>query len=762
MSKSLLSVLTASAALCSLGDVTMSKIGEYAFSVDGCGGITYAGGNRFYVLRDHDDTSGKAQVYPLTLGYNATSGAITSQTLGTPATPGANADSEGIAFDPGAGTIWISDEATPTICEFYDYGMATTRAAAPVPAVQKNSKRSNRSLEALTISGDGLTMWTANEQALTCDGDSSDGNTSVRTVVRLTKFVRPTVSGNWTPAGEWPYKCDTCGGTTSSQSGLSGLCALPDGSLLTLEREVSVSTSGRCRIYRVTPEALAAATEVSSVPALKDVSYTEVSKGSALINFDNSSESGLFAYNMIVYEGICLGPRLSDGSLAVYLVSDGGATKTQSIATAYTMSRLCALKLSGLDVHTVDLSAPTTGDTPSVVGSNYRYESGSTVSVTLDGEGLSPVAYTNRGDRVAEASWSLATSGRSGTGTAASFTVTGDDRLVWTVKESVASTPIVGHDTFEEPEAGTESAALAGWSANGTVVAATYAAPAVGVPMQKATHTKVLAVEDMISRDYASTENTRQQLDMMVKVVRPADDEIRAGDGYQGGLAVSPDGRFRVCHAAPDGSLTNSVASDAVFADGEWVRVTLAFDYAAASPSFTLRLNGEPCGTYPIVGSGRRISGVDVTGDTALDDVIFTDGVPDFEIAQDPSSTSPVPAGVKVPTAWYDRYSQSWSSAGTDADGDGLVGWQEYLAGSSPVDAESKFKITDFQVDSNDVEITFSGALPRTDLLKLKCYAELGGTESDVTGEVTEEDGVSVWRATAPAKARFFRAYIEP
>ena len=754
----LVSFAAACAAECLFGAVTMTKVGEYDFSVDGCGGITYAGGDTFYVLRDHDPSDGKAKVYPLTLGYNAGTGAITSQTLGEPATPGSNADSEGIAFDPGAGTLWISDEATPTIREFYPYGMATTRAQAPVPNVQKTSKRDNRSLEALTISGDGLSMWTANEQALTCDGESSDGNTTVRTVVRLTKFTRLTVSGDWQPAGQWAYACDTCAGSTHAQSGLSGLCALPDGSLLALEREVSVSTSGRCRIYRVTPEELAKATDVSSIAALSGATYTAVNKGSALIDFNNDDESWLLEYNMIVYEGICLGPRLSDGSVAVYLVSDGGETKSVSIATAYTLPRLCALKLSGLDISTIDLSAPTSGDTASTVGSNYRYLNGATVSVTLDGEGVSPVAYTNRGARVADVSWSLSTSKRGGQGAEATFTVSGDDRLDWTVVSSVANTPIIADDSFEGYEVGTPAETLPGWTEAGNVIAETYPAPAVGFPMQRTTHTKVLAVEDGVSRDYDSTDGCRQQLDMMVRVVRTAGGCQPECAGCQSCIWFAGDGRCHVVHAAPDGSKTDSVVSETVYAQGDWVRLSMSFDYTGAKPGFTLRLNGAYCGEYACLGGKSKISGFDVTGETALDDVIFTDGEPAFEVAANASST--VPKGVTVSQTWLDRYGLAWNDTEGDADADGLKTWEEYLADSSPIDGTSVFAIADFKVIGNVVSIAFTGNLPRPDLLKVKWCAALGGAKSEVSGTVTTEDGVSVWRATVPAEARFFRAYL--
>jgi hypothetical protein len=320
----------------------IDKIGEYSFEKDGCGGIAWSGrAGLFYVLRDHAGDN-KSKVYPVSFAINPATGAIVEQTLGAEFTPGSLGDAEGIARDPRTGALWISDEAGPTIAE-YALGGAATGRTAPVPAIQGSYKRGNRSLEALTVSPDGLTMWTANEQALTCDGDSSDGNTTVSTVVRLTRFTRATTQSDWETAGEWAYACDPCGGSNYAQSGLSGLCALPDGSLLALEREVSITTWGRCRIYRITTGALAEATEISGIAALTEAeSYTPVAKGTSLVEIRG------VILNIIVYEGIALGPILNDGSRAVYLVSDGGETKTVSILTAKTVPKICALKLTGL------------------------------------------------------------------------------------------------------------------------------------------------------------------------------------------------------------------------------------------------------------------------------------------------------------------------------------------------------------------------------------------------------------------------------
>ena len=327
--------------------LSLAKIAEYDFPSNGCGAITYSGqGGIFYVLQDHDD-DGYAKIHPLSLGIDPATGAILSQTLGTAFTPAGLRDAEGLALDPLSGTLWASSEWTPpSITEFETDGTATGRTA-PVPAVQRNKLRSNLSLESLTISPDGLTMWTANEQALMCDGESSSGNTNVATVVRLTRFTRETAQNNWQAAGEWAYACDPCANATFAECGLSGLCALPDGSLLALEREVSIATWGRCRIYRITTGALAAATEVSNLSSVTNSTVSLVAKGSPLVSF-----TGTDLNNIIVYEGIALGPKLGDGSRSIVLVSDGGATMTKTVlgftVTAKTVSRICALKLTGL------------------------------------------------------------------------------------------------------------------------------------------------------------------------------------------------------------------------------------------------------------------------------------------------------------------------------------------------------------------------------------------------------------------------------
>lgn len=247
---------------------------------------------------------------------------------------------------------------------------------------------------------------------------------------------------------------------------------------------------------------------------------------------------------------------------------------------------------------------------------------------------------------------------------------------------------------------------------------------------------------------------------MMLRVVRLETGVPAPLDGRQACIRIGPDGRFRVISADESGAQTEVVASDTAYADGEWVRVSLSFDYTGAVPQFTLRLNGAYCGVYRCLGARRKVSGLDVTT-AMIDDVLFTDGEPGFEVAASVSAApSTVPAGVTVSQTWLDRHGLAWGDTESDADGDGFNVWQEYLAGTSPTDGSSVFAISDFAVAGSVVSVTFTGDLPRPDLLKLRWCERLGGPQREVAGEVRTEGGVSVWRATVPAEARFFRAYL--
>ncbi|MCR5752555.1 MAG: esterase-like activity of phytase family protein [Kiritimatiellae bacterium] len=96
-------------------------------------------------------------------------------------------DVEGCAFDPASGNVWVSQEClsktTRSLIREFSPANGAELRSAPVPVIL-NQSAENYSLEALTISGDGLTMWTCNEESLMCDGELSAKDTG--SVVRLT------------------------------------------------------------------------------------------------------------------------------------------------------------------------------------------------------------------------------------------------------------------------------------------------------------------------------------------------------------------------------------------------------------------------------------------------------------------------------------------------------------------------------------------------------------------------------------------------
>lgn len=102
--------------------------------------------------------------------------------------------------------------------------------------------------------------------------------------------------------------------------GVSELCALPDGRLLVLEREafipkIKIGAFCKCKLYLINPlnsEEFSMKEKFSSdTPFLKKRLLTEWKTGLSL-----SKRS--FAN----YEGMCLGPKLEDGSQVVILLSD--------------------------------------------------------------------------------------------------------------------------------------------------------------------------------------------------------------------------------------------------------------------------------------------------------------------------------------------------------------------------------------------------------------------------------------------------------
>ena len=273
---------------------------EYRAATD-FSGLTWAGGSDYFTVSDKVKA-----VFPMSIAVEPSSGQILTASIGT-ALPVKTklADFEGIAFVPDKRRVYVSTETGDGIFGFD----LRKRSVIPVAVPPIFSKaRNNKSLESLTYDATVGNFWTANEEALKCDGPMSAREHG--TVVRLQRF-----DGRFSPLSQFAYVTETSmfrvpGGGT----GVSDLALLPNGELLVLERVVGLLGLS-AKIYRAE---LRGASDISKVPALEGADYTPA--GKTLI-FSRATLSNNF-------EGIALGPALADGWRSLILIADSGGGTT--------------------------------------------------------------------------------------------------------------------------------------------------------------------------------------------------------------------------------------------------------------------------------------------------------------------------------------------------------------------------------------------------------------------------------------------------
>ncbi len=332
--------------------LSLSSVGEFALPstwqgtpIRGVSGLTRVADDSYYAIRDS-----RGLLYSLTVGVDRATGAVTNCLVTGATRLAGRGDLECVVWDAARRCVWTADEDDGSIRAF-DPVMGGELACVTVPKLF-DAFRFNFSFEALALRANGLEMWTCNEEALNRreavrrvakkatpvrpdTPDVDDGPLATRgrgSRIRLQRFTRTDPMADWRVAGQWMYETDPIGGNDfmgKSRSGVADLLCLDDGTLLALEREMSIKKghflpSFRCRIYQIDRTG---ADDVSDRISLKDVACRSVAK------------KRLFGANtgLAMYEGICLGPKLADGSRSVLLISDGddGAA-----------NRILALKLS--------------------------------------------------------------------------------------------------------------------------------------------------------------------------------------------------------------------------------------------------------------------------------------------------------------------------------------------------------------------------------------------------------------------------------
>ena len=566
------------------GTVARRSAGPAALS-----GITYAGGATCYVIADNGEECG---LYKAIVNLGSDGLSVSGYSVGSRVPLAMVSDIEGVAYDPASGNVWVSDEATQTITEFDPASGAALRRV-DVPAVMKQIV-GNYGFESLTISGDGLAMWTANEEALTVDGARSSYSSG--TTVRLVKFTRTTVRDGWTLSAMYAYTTERWHEQGSfdgrGRRGVSDLCALPDGSLLVLERELSASSGILfddprffCSIYQITPEAMAAATDIKGPEfdvGLRNVSgWKAVDKGEKGLGhwlYDNISYTGHEDEAWSNFEGLCLGPRIASGATSLLMVTDAG--------DGFSDAQIVPFAMTGLSIRTLSFASPPAG-IPSCAGSNYRFLDNAAVNLSL--AGMTASSYVPDGSlRHTCAGWTATgQTPSSGTGAEASFVVSADGEFSWNVKTETVSSGYRIADSFEGFAAGTTVGDLDGWSGgNCPVVEQTYApAEPPGYVMTREPHTRILdAGVDDADRELPSGMSGDDRLDMMVRVRRSASALKPSSADAQIEIAADPQGRLCLWHAYPkeDGLAQGWIPlSETTHADGVWVRLGIAFDYGS-------------------------------------------------------------------------------------------------------------------------------------------------------------------------------------
>ena len=268
-------------------------------------GITYAGGNLYYAVADRE-----GKMYPLLIRFGKDTQLPKKPRFEECVTLEGARDLEAVAWDPLHKTVWAADEADASIREF-DPATGRRLGELAVPQVFRKF-RPNLAFEALAISPDGLELWTANEEALSCDGATA--NSKSGSLVRLCRFCRADANDPWKIDGMWAYETDPTNGESYKgflASGVSGLMVEPSGTVYALEREFSQTLlpGFRARIYKLD---LSNAEKVSETPFCEKKPERTISKE---LVFGKAT-------GIAMYEGCCFGPKLKDGRLVV-LCSDG-------------------------------------------------------------------------------------------------------------------------------------------------------------------------------------------------------------------------------------------------------------------------------------------------------------------------------------------------------------------------------------------------------------------------------------------------------
>lgn len=267
-------------------------------------GITWLGNSRYAVANDKSPTAG---FYLMTIKTDSISGALLSVREDSFLTSGLpNRDEEGICYVPQTETVFVSGEKDQQILEYNLQGQLTGRKLN-IPEIFKTAA-DNGGFEALTYQPQTHCFWTTSEFTLKTDGQKPTIERKIKNRLRLQSF-----GDDLQPKEQYWYETDstiTKKRKGRSILGVSGLAALDDGRIVVLEREMyfpkkQIGSYCLVKLYMVNPS--------QHQPG-------EVLRKTLLTQF--RTKVNLIRRNFANYEGICVGPKLSDGRQLLILICD--------------------------------------------------------------------------------------------------------------------------------------------------------------------------------------------------------------------------------------------------------------------------------------------------------------------------------------------------------------------------------------------------------------------------------------------------------
>ena len=309
-------------------------------------GITPLGNGRFAVVSDKAPSLG---YFEWEILQDSLTGQVTHvSALGfRPLQAGANLpatalDVEDLVFDAQRKLVWIANEGDQTLTA---YEIATQQRAATMdipPYFSRDSIFANLGFEALAHDVRTQLWCSTSESPLRADAAARPEQLlpTVPLDLRLTFW-----DSTFTAQRIVPYRMATSQLSRQARyylQGVPALCFLPNGSLLVMERELSVPRAylgAKCRIRlrwmaAKTLQQLAVSIENLSSDARSTAASLIATQWTALAPQTPVAEIaewrtrlGVFSRSLANYEGMCLGRRLADGRQTILCVSDaqGGA-----------------------------------------------------------------------------------------------------------------------------------------------------------------------------------------------------------------------------------------------------------------------------------------------------------------------------------------------------------------------------------------------------------------------------------------------------